>query len=167
MGRNSQIQIKETLGALNNYKTFVTSYKSSQKLELLLLIQSGNSTSLSAIAAHLSIDYSTLHRWLRSYREKGIEAYLQPSKRNRASKIITPSIHKELEELLRQERAVFNGYKDVQHWLEANHGVKIEYQWLWKYLTTKMGATLKMPRKSNVKKDKEASAEFFKTAQDL
>ena len=65
--------------------------------------------------------------------------------------------------LLNRETVQFNGYKDIQQWLEITHGVKIEYQWLWKYLTTKLGTTLKVPRKSNVKKDKEASAEFFKT----
>jgi transposase len=164
MGRISQIEIKEDLETLNSYKSHVRSYKSSRKLELLLVISSDDNRSLGDISKHLSIDYSTLHRWLRTYREEGIEKYLRPSSRNRASRIITPDIHKELEELLNQEQAVFSGYKDVQRWLEVNHGVKIQYQWLWKYLTTKLGTSLKVPRKSNIKKDKEASVEFFKTA---
>lgn len=167
MGRTSTIKIKESLTSLHHYKSKVSSFKSFQKLEVLLLIESGNFKSLGAIAKHMSIDYSTLHRWLRTYKEKGIEYYLSPSSRNKPSKLITPEIHDELEKLLRDEHSKFNGYKDVQQWLEVNHGVKIQYQWLWKYLTTKLGTSLKVPRKSNVKKDKEASAEFFKTPQDV
>ena len=163
MGRKSQIRIAENLATLESYKQKMTNFKSSQKLELLFLVSSGRYKSLGSIANILSIDYSTLHRWLQIYRDKGIDYYLSPSKRNRSSKIITPAIHKELEELLNRETVQFNGYKDIQQWLEITHGVKIEYQWLWKYLTTKLGTTLKVPRKSNVKKDKEASAEFFKT----
>ncbi|GAB1858425.1 helix-turn-helix domain-containing protein [Flavobacteriaceae bacterium MHTCC 0001] len=164
MGRISQIHIKEDLVTLESYKQKVTNFKSSQKLELLFLVSSGQYKSLGAIAPILSINYSTLHRWLQIYKTRGINYYLSPSRRNRSSKLITPTIHKELEELLKQETVRFNGYKEVQQWLESHHGVKIQYQWLWKYLTTKMGTTLKVPRKSNVKKNKEAEAEFFKTA---
>ncbi|MFL0102060.1 helix-turn-helix domain-containing protein [Tenacibaculum maritimum] len=164
MGRLTQIRIREDLDTLESYKQKVTNFKSSQKLKVLFLISSGGYKTLGPIASILSINYSTLHRWLKIYREKGIDYYLSPDKRNRSSKIITPAIHKELQNLLNQERVQFNGYKDVQKWLEVNHGVKIEYQWLWKYLKTKLGTTLKVPRKSNVKKDKDASAEFFKTS---
>jgi len=164
MGRVSQIEIQEDLNTLESYKKKVSSYKMSQKLELLFLVSSKEYQTLDSIAKILSIDYSTLHRWLKDYKNNGIDSYLSPSKRNRSSKLITPAIHKELESLLNSETVQFNGYKDVQQWLAVNHGVKIQYQWLWKYLTTKLGTTLKVPRKSNIKKDKEASAEFFKTA---
>jgi len=89
---------------------------------------------LGSIASISSIDYSTLYKWLKVYWEKRIGYYLNPSKHAKPSKVITPVIHKELEELLNKEAVQFNGCKDVQQWLEIYYEVKIEYQQLWKCL---------------------------------
>jgi transposase len=163
MGRTRQTQIKECLNTLNSYKQKTLNYKSSKKLDLLLLISENLYDTLEEIAGHLSISIATLHRWLYKYREVGIDQYLSPEIRDRDSKLITPKIHQALADRLHDPEKSFNGFKDAQDWLKQEFDLDIEYQWLWKYMTTKLEAKLKVPRKTNVNKNQEASADFFKT----
>ena len=93
-----------------------------------------------------------------------INQLLVPIKRNKPSKIITPEIYDSLESRLTDPDNPFSGYVEVQEWLQKEHDVEIEYQWLWKYMKTKLNSVLKVPRKSNIKKNKEAEDSFFKTA---
>ncbi|MEM6722375.1 MAG: winged helix-turn-helix domain-containing protein [Bacteroidota bacterium] len=163
MGRTRQTEIKESLSTLDSYKQKALNYKASKKLDLLLLISTDTYGTLEEIATHLSISIATLHRWLYKYRAVGINQYLSPEIRDRNSKLITPDIHRALADRLHDPEKSFNGFKDAQDWLKQEFGLDIEYQWLWKYMTTKLEAKLKVPRKTNVHKDEEASADFFKT----
>jgi len=58
----------------------------------------------------------------------------------------------------------FNGFWDAQQWVQETYGVEVNYKTLWSYITDKLDGRIKIPRKSNIKKDKEAEADFFKTA---
>lgn len=149
---------------MREYKTKVNSYKNSQQLKALILIKEGKLKTLSEIATACDVHYSTLQRWMTTYKKVGIKQLLKPVKRNKPSKIITPEIHDSLESRLTDPDNPFSGYVEVQEWLQKEHDVEIEYQWLWKYMKTKLNSVLKVPRKSNIKKNKEAEDSFFKTA---
>ena len=166
MGRIRTFEITEDVIALENYKLKVKDYRSSQLLKALLLLKQGEKT-LVEISVSLEIHFTTLERWIKSYQTKGIEKFLDGITRNKPSKLITPSIHQQIEDRLKSSGNPFSGYVEVQQWLLQEHGVEIEYQWLWKYMTTKMNSKLKVPRKTNVKKDPEAEESFFKTASNV
>jgi hypothetical protein len=57
---------------------------------------------------------------------------LKPVKRRKPSKIITPEILDALESKLTNAENPFSRYVEVQNWLQKEHGVEIEHQWLWK-----------------------------------
>ena len=164
MGRHRAFAIKESLEVLKQYKARVTDYQSSQRLMALMLIKSEQYDTLDKVSTHLGIHYATLQRWLKRYREHGIDQLLLPLTRNKPSKIITPEIHMALEARLQQSNSPFSGYVEVQQWLWDTYQVKVGYKWLWAYMRTKMGSRLKVPRKTNVKKEQGAEACFFKTA---
>ena len=164
MGRHRKFTIAESSEELEAYKSKITTYQSSQQLNALLLIKSGHYVRLTEVALHLGIHYATLQRWLRRYREKGLDHLLLPLTRNKPSKFITSEIHKALEERLHSKENPFSGYVEVQQWLLKTYGVKIGYKWLWSYMTTKMNSKLKVPRKVNIKKSDNAESSFFKTA---
>lgn len=163
MGRHRNFIIKETLDDLNTYKSQVKDYKSSQQLKALVYIKSEKHKNLTETAKACDVHYSTLQRWIVQYKEQGIEGLLKPEKRNKPSKIIPKEVHVELKEKLGSSENPFSGYVEVQEWLLKEHEIKIEYQWLWKYMKTKLNSVLKVPRKTNVKKDKAAEDSFFKT----
>ena len=164
MGRHRKFIIEESLSELEAYKSTISDYKSSQQLTSLILIKSEKYGTLSEVSSHLGIHYATLQRWLKRYREKGIEDLLRPLTRNKPSKFITPEINKALAERLRSKENPFSGYVEVQEWLLKTYGVKIEYKWLWSYMTTKLNSKLKVPRKVNIKKVDGTEDSFFKTA---
>ena len=163
MGRHRKFKIDQSVEDLKLYKGGITDYRSSQQLNALILIKSGQYTTLEEVASHIGVSYRTLHRWLKCYREHGLDQLLSPLTRNKPSKLITPQIHQELEQRLLSKDNPFSGYVEVQQWLEKTHHVKIGYKWLWAYMTTKMNSKLKVPRKVNVKKELDAEDSFFKT----
>lgn len=164
MGRTLTIQIKESEPELQRLQKSKDDLRSFKKLECLLHIKRKTYSKLDAVAASVSISASTLDKWLRVYRERGITDYLAPIKGKRVSRLITPEVHKGLSERLQSEHNTFSGYWEAQQWLKSHYDVEIEYQWLWKYMTTKLGAKFKEPRRSNVKKDVQAVEAFKKTA---
>ena len=159
MGRHRTFTIKESLEELEAFKSKVSGYKSSQQLKALILIKSEQYNTFSSRGALCYA--STLAK---RYKEQGIEQLLLPLKRNKLSKFITLEIHSALEARLHQSDNPFSGYVEVQQWLWDTYQVKIGYKWLWAYMRTKMNSRLKVPRKTNIKKEQDAEASFFKTA---
>ncbi|SHM71686.1 hypothetical protein [Chryseobacterium polytrichastri] len=131
MGRRRNFEITEDLSELENYKLKVKDYRSSQLLKSLLLLKQEERT-LVEISLSLDSHFTTLEHWIKSYQTKGIEKFLGGINRSKPLKLITPSIHQEIEDRLKSSRNPFSGYVEVQQWLLKEHGVEIEYQWLWK-----------------------------------
>lgn len=70
-----------------------------------------------------------------------------------------------MKDRLKDPNNPFSGYVEVQKWLKDKFGVEIEYQWLWKYMRTKMGTGLKVTRKNHAKKVPKSGEVFFKNAE--
>lgn len=164
MGKKSTTIIGESLAELQNLRPKQMTLNNSKRLESLILLKSEQFSTLDAIAKSLQINPSTLDSWLSIYRKGGIEVLLKQKKRIRTSKFITPAIHKALEERLRDPENSFNGFRDAQQWIKETYKVDISYQLLWHYMTHKLDAKIKIPRRSNIKKDPEATTAFLKTS---
>lgn len=164
MGRKRNLTIKEDISELKSYKTKTLDYNSSKRLEALILLKSNEYKTLEATAEHLGVNYTTLCKWIKRYKDKGIDGYLAKFTTSKESKIITKEAHEALEKRLHDENNPFSGYAEVQQWLRDGFGIEIEYQWLWKYMRTKLNSRLKVPRKVNVKKEEGAEASFLKNA---
>jgi len=161
MGRKRNFVISEELGELEKYKTRITDFKSSQQLNCLILIKSEKYKTLHEVASHFGVSYSTVQRWLSIYKSQGIDKLLQPQSRDKPSKIMTDQATRALSKRLHSSKNPFSGYVEVQQWLLKEHSIKIKYQWLWKFMRTKMKSRLKVPRKTNIKKEKGAEEIFF------
>ncbi len=155
--------IKESIKELQELRPKQTTISNSKRLESLILYKSAQFDTLDSISKGLSISASTLDKWLSIYRKEGIDILLKIKKRKRNSKFITPEIHKGLKERVQNPKTFFNGFWDAQQWIKDTYGVDVEYQLLWHYMTYKLKAKLKIPRRSNIKKDSEATAAFLKT----
>jgi len=161
MGKFSHTNILESLEFLNGYKRKIDNYKSSKKLDCLILLKSKNYDNLEYLAQDLGISISSVRRWLNTYNSVGLSVYLQKNTRTRHSKIITKEIHLGLKARLEDPLNPFNGFWDAQDWIRDTYGVEVNYKTLWKYITHKLHGKLKVPRKSNIRKDKNASEDFF------
>lgn len=164
MGRHRKFTIDQSLEELELCKSSISDYQSSQQLNALILIKSEQYATLHEVASHLGLNERTLQRWLKRYREQGLDRLLSPLTRNKPSKVITTEIHNELEKRLHNKENPFSGYVEVQEWIKKTYQVNISYKWLWAYMKTKLNSKLKVPRKVNVKKEQGSEEAFFKTA---
>jgi transposase len=105
-----------------------------------------------------------MERWISKYKTGGIEQMLHDESKLRESKIITPQIHEGLEKRVKDVQNPFLGYWDAQNWVHQTYGLDIKYQRIREYLIQHFKTKIKTPRKSHVKKDKQAEKAFLKTA---
>ena len=77
---------------------------------------------------------------------------------------ITPEIQQALINEL-NEKEGFSSYKEIQTWLDTVHDLNVTYKVVHDTVRYRLKAKLKVPRRTNVKKDVEAEAEFKKKFQ--
>lgn len=122
-----------------------------QRLHALYLIASGQAKTRSGIARLLGLSRNTVGEWLALYEQHGLEALLQvgtpPGKR--------PTLNAEQEGRLRQALADpegFASYQAVRDWIGRELEVEMKYDTVHKLVRYKLGAKLKVPRRSHTKK---------------
>ncbi len=108
----------------------IKSYQSSQQLNWLILIKSAQNSSLHEVAEHLGVHNSSIQRWLKDYKENGIQSLLSPQTRNKPSKIFTPEMHLVIEEKLKRKDNPFSWYVKVQEWLKK----EFHTEQIWLYI---------------------------------
>jgi len=81
---------------------------------------------------------------------------------DKQSKIITPAIHKDLEQKVNDPHNPILG--DAQNWVKEEYGIDEKYQRIREYLIKHFGTKLKSPPKPHYKKDEQAERAFLKTS---
>jgi len=163
MARKSKIQIKESTSELKSLYKKEENFKIRQRILCLSLIKSQKIKKQEAIAIHIGVNYATVKRWLKQYREEGISSLLSIKSGGNKQSIITPSIHQSLSKKLNNPKNPLRGYWDVVIWLKENHNLDIEYHTVRSYLIRHFKTKIKSPRKSHYKKDESAIIAFKKT----
>ena len=102
---------------------------------------------------------ATLNKWINWYREGGIEGLLARPVGAEGGK--EPRFSPQDWERFRAELAkgTWRTARDVQRWLRESLGLKISHKEVYRHLG-KLGARLKVRRRSHVKKDPAAAAAF-------
>ena len=154
MGKKSTLVIKESESELVNLRKQQTTNKNHKKISCLIHLKRQTFSNLDELAQSQNISSSTLDKWIKIYRDKGIHKYLRPKKGSRTSKIITKEIHLAIKKRLESKDNKFLGFLDAQNWIAQTYGVHVEYQWLWKYMTTKFNAKFKVSGRRNIKGNK-------------
>jgi transposase len=136
-------------------------YESSQerhdreRLLAIQIAQQGNHT-LEEIASLLKRGRRTIVRWLKAYREGGIQKLLHRGHGGRGASL-SQSDQEALIEGLRSGH--WKRAKDIQLWLQKERGVELELSGVY-YWLHRLRGSWKVPRKSHVKKDSDAQEQF-------
>lgn len=132
------------------------------RIKMLYLIKSGVTDSTQKLSTHLFTVPRVIQRWKNSYLSGGIDKLLSYDKgKNKSNGIITPSISAAIKEQLSSPTSAFTSYIDLQQWLQENHLPTVSYRVVHHHATVKLKASLKVARKSHIKKD-EAKVTNFK-----
>lgn len=135
------------------------------RLLALYLYKTGQCRYRKDIAQQVGYGRNAVGRWLQTYETQGLEALLAVgTSGNPRAMGIPAEVLGRLEKRLQDPHQGFGSYKAVQQWLAQEHAVHLSYQWVYDIVHDKLKARLKVPRKSNVKKDPKKEARFKKNA---
>lgn len=132
------------------------------RIQMLYLIKSGVTNSTKELASRLLVDARTIQCWKGDYLEEGLAGLLKYTRgSNKSNGIITPAISDLIKDQLSSPTSAFTSYKELQQWLHENHLPNVTYRVVNHHAKIKLKASLKVARKSHIKKD-EAKVEIFK-----
>lgn len=137
------------------------------KIKMLIEIKTSEfSLSKNELAYRLGVNHNSIQAWRSKYLKSGLEGLLKDGRIGFKPSLISPKTHKKIAIKLSAPEAAFSSYKQLQAWVDKNFIVGINYNSLRHYVKRHFGAKLKVPRKSHINKDKEASITFKKTSSD-
>jgi transposase len=164
MGRIRTTIIKEDIETLKSlYKKELNS-RVKLRIKCLIYTKSNKYSTQTILATHLGVNPATVLRWLKQYREEGLESVISLKHKGCPRSKISKLIHDELAIKLNSSTDLFRGYWDVQNWVNNKFNEQIEYNTIRTYLIRHFKTKLKSPRKSHYKKDEQAIEAFFKTS---
>ncbi len=164
MGKKSRIIIRQGDKELSKWLNKTRHTKFQKRVRMLISLKKSETITQQEIADDIGADISTVQRWLKIYREFGIEKLCKSETRNKPSKLITDDILNWLGSILTNSSALAKGYKHIQVMIAEKFNKEIHYHALYYYLRKHFKTKLKTPRKSNGSKDQQAVDAFLKTA---
>lgn len=115
------------------------------KIQTLYLLKIKAVETINHLAVIVGRGESTLHRWLKTYREGGLEKLLEePQKTGRRKKLSVETVAQLQEELSEPEG--FSSYNEVKLWLYVGKDIEIAYSTIHKIVRYELQAKRKVPR---------------------
>lgn len=165
MSKFTSTEIKEELTELKELYRKQKNYKVRTRIQSLIYSKEGKFKKRTDLAQGLGIDYSTLKRWSKEYKDFGLEHFLKVKSGGVRRHLIDPQTHQLLLEKLHDSKDPLLGYFEAVTWLKREHQISIKYHTLRSYMIRHFKTKLKHPRKSHYKKDEQAIEAFKKTTQ--
>ena len=159
-----KIEISESIGTLSNLLKQEKNPQKKARIQVLYWIKTNLAETIGHLSALSGKHRTTVSRWLSSYREGGISQMMNIYKSSGRKPEISPEIQQALINEL-TEKEGFSSYKEIQIWLYTIHNLDVSYKVVHDTVRYRLKAKLKVPRRSNIKKDAEAEAEFKKKFQ--
>jgi transposase len=157
-------EIHEGVDELRRLLTKESDGRRKERLHFLYLFQSGQVRYLSQAGALLGRDRKTMSQWRSKYLSGGLSELLERG----TSPGRTPQVYGAALARLKKrlgDPEGFGSYKEIGGWVREELGITLKPKTLYHLCHSKLGATSKVARPSNPKKDEDAVAAFKKTLQ--
>lgn len=156
-----KIEIVESVETLSKLIKREKNPQKKERIQALYWIKTNLVESIGYLSSLSGKHRTTVSRWLSSYRKGGISKMLDIYKSSGRKAVISPEIEQVLINEL-NEKEGFSSYKEIQIWLYTIHNLDVSYKVVHDTVRYRLQAKLKVPRRTNAKKDAEAEAEFKK-----
>ena len=166
MSSPKSIQVKESVTELKKLlkSTVRLIYP---RIKMLLEIKNHEATggiSKRNLADAIGVNHNSIQTWRTLYSDGGIEQLIKYTKNEGRPTILSQEEHQAIKTKLNDSKNGLRGYVELLDWVETTFKKKIKYNTLLKYANREFGASVKVARKSHVKKDPEAVSAFKKTS---
>lgn len=162
MANALSIKVKESLKELKVLLKKTAAHHSSKIRMLIEIKKSDVLLSKNELAERVGVNHNSIQTWRTKYKKGGTVELLKDGRIGFKPSIITPSAHKKIKLKLHKAEADFSSYKQLHAWVEKKLVQGVNYNSLRHYVKRHFGAKLKVPRKSHIRKDKEAVITFKK-----
>jgi len=163
MGKVFKVTINESLLTLKEYHRKEKSHKKKLRLLSLILTKERKFSRRVDLAKFLGVNIDTLNKWTKKYKTSGLQEMLKINSGGQRRGVVPESIHKAIENKLKDSNSPLQGYNDAVFWVYQEFGYKLNYHTLRAFMIRNFGSKLKTPRKSHYKKDEIAFETFKKT----
>lgn len=137
------------------------------RIKMLLEIKKHESmggVSKRMLADIIGVNHNSIQTWRTLYEKGGIEELIKYTKNEGRPTILTAEEHQAIKTKLNDSKNGLRGYVELLDWIENTFKKEIKYNTLLKYTNREFGASVKVARKSHVKKDFESVSAFKKTS---
>lgn len=160
------IQVKESLAELKKL------LKQSAKLiipRVRMLIELKRHEDIGGISKRslaelVGVNHNSIQTWRTLYVEGGLSKLTSYIKNEGRPTILSEEEHQAIKSKLYDSKNGLRGYVELLYWVETTFKKEIKYNTLLKYTNREFKASVKVARKSHVKKDDEAVSTFKKTS---
>lgn len=159
-----KIEIVESVETLSKLLKQEKNPQKKERIQALYWIKMNLVETIGHLSALSGKHRTTVSRWLTSYRKGGLSTMLDLYKSSGRKPEIPPEIQQVLINELNDQEG-FSSYQEIKTWLYKVHDLDVSYKVVHDTVRYRLQAKLKVPRRSNVKKDAEAEAEFQKKFQ--
>ena len=160
------IHVSQSLGELKKLLKTSSDFLA-PRIRMLIEIKKseGKGVSKRDLAALIGVNHNSIQTWRSMYLSGGITLLLSHNKAGFKPSVITAEEHEAIDRKLKDPQNGLRGYAELMTWIEKEFNKNIHYNTLYKYCVREFGSSVKVARKSNVKKDPEAIEVFKKTLQ--
>lgn len=164
MASPKQLIIKETVQQLRLLQKKSTPLIAVRLRALIAIKEAGQrGISKRELADKVGVNHNSVQTWRTMYIKGGIESLISHKKTGFKPSVFTSDEHLAMEQKLKDPLNGLRGYVELKEWIEKEFKKEVKYNTLLKYCMKNFGSSVKVARKSHIKKDEEAVATFKKT----
>lgn len=156
--KESETQIKQLL------KTVIPFI--GQRLRVLLILKQHESTGISKreTARLAGVCADSVQKWRKIYTQEGIDGLLKHNKTGFKPSVFSAEEHTRLEGKLNDPNNGLQGYVELKRWIGKEFGKEVLYRTVVNYCVAHFHSSVKVARKSHIKKDAQKVDSFKKTS---
>lgn len=138
------------------------------RIKMLMEIKKARAAGISKrqLMENIGVCSQSVHNWRTAYREGGIDALLHNGRQGKVGRgsVFSQDEHCSLEKKLKDPQNGLVGYVELREWFHNEFNKEVKYNTLLKYSARHFGSSVKVARKSHVKKEEKAVETFKKTS---
>jgi transposase len=137
-----------------------------QRLRVLLILKQNEAMGISKreVAKLAGVDPNSVQNWRTLYITTGIEGLMKHQKTGFKPSVFSAIDHQKLEIKLNDSQNGLQGYVELKAWLEKESDKVFNYNTLLYYCIRNFKSSVKVARKSHIKKDEKEVNTFKKTS---
>ncbi len=157
-----KIEISESTETLKKLLKNASTPQEKERIQTIYWLKTKTVETVKQIAIMLGRNRVTVQKWLRKYREGGLDFLLEPKKNvGGRPRSIPPYIVEKLQTELKNPEGC-KSYGEIQLWLKTCFDIDVAYRTVHQLVRYQLKAKLKVPRPIHIKQNQQAQENFKK-----